>query len=380
MAAFNRDVYEKRERKFRQLLRSYFTRHMFQDGTPLVFSFLVTNRCFLKCKHCFYHETLEEAKMRLSPDELTFDEYREMSNSMEWIFMSLFCGGEPFIREDLHEIVGVFRKNNQLFWADSATNGQMQDEIVRQVELICQQDKFKVYSLSFSIDGFEEHSDEVRGKGTFKRSVETWKECKKIAAKYGNLEMNFCTTINSVNQDSLPDFFKWGLKEMHPDRIALLKIRQSPRGGEHLKDVDVAHYDAARAVISDATRDGKLGDVNHPGSYLFFSATNYISKTLRTGKRSFYCYAGKHGAWVDYNGDINVCEIFPDAKVAGEAFKLGNIRDYDMDFLKLWNSENALNIKKMVNKHGKCAACTHETEGFVPSLYFEPNVIKPITK
>lgn len=378
MARFAPELYEINQKKLRQLLRNYYSRHLFQDGTPLCLSFLVTNRCFLKCKHCFYHETLETAKMRKQEDEMTFDDYRRLSNSMEWIFMALFCGGEPFLREDLHEIIGVFRKNNRLYWADSATNGQMTDEIIRQVELICQQDKFKVYSLSFSIDGFEEYNDEVRGKGTFKKSLETWRECKKLAEQYGNLEMNFCTTINTVNQDSLADFFKWGIKEMQPDRIALLKIRQSPRGGNDLKEINLSHYDSARSVIGDAIKEGRLGDVNQPGSYLFFSATNYVHKTMLTGKRSFFCYAGKHGAWIDYNGDVNVCEVFPDAKVAEESMKMGNLRDYDMDFIKLWNSEKALQIKQSVNKHSKCAACTHETEGFVPSLYFEPNEIKPI--
>lgn len=378
MQSFNAEIFNKNKSKLKKLLSAYYQRYLFQDGTPLVFSFLVTNRCFLKCEHCFYHETLAKSNMRKSPEELNIDEYRKLSHSMEWFLMGLFCGGEPFVREDLHEIIYIFRKNNQMPWSDSATNGQLTDEIVRQVELICKQDKDKVYSLSFSLDGFEEQNDTVRGKGTFKKSLETWKECKIIAQKYGNLELNFSTTMNSINQDSLAEFFKWGINNLEPDRITLLKTRQSPRAGEHLKDIELVNYKNARSAIGQGIKEGKLGDLNKPQTYMMISATNYVYKTMVTGKRSFICHAGKHGAWIDYNGDVNVCEIFPDTKVSGESLTMGNLRDYDLDFLKLWNSERALTIKQLVNKHKACEACTHETEGFIPSLYFEPNEISHI--
>lgn len=378
MSLFRQDEYRRNDLKLRQLLRTYSTRHVSRHGTPLTFSFLVTNRCFLKCAHCFYYETLEAAAMRKSADELTIDEYRRMSESMEWIFMALFCGGEPFVRDDLHEIIGVFRKNNHLMWADSATNGQMTAEIIRQVELLCRQDEYKVFSLSFSIDGFEEQNDAIRGRGTFRRALETWNECKKLAEVYRNLELNFSTTINSVNQHTLAAFFKWGLDELKPDRIAVLKARQSPRGGIAVTDVDLTCYDKARAVIAEAIKQGRLGDVNRPGTYLFQTATDLVHETLVTGRRSFTCHAGKHGAWVDYNGDVNVCEVFPDAKVSGESLKMGNLRDFGMDFLALWNSDVALEVKKLVNEHPACRACTHETEGFLPSLFFEPNEIRVV--
>src|ERR1017187_4254469 len=350
MSLFDPRIYSQCELKLKRLLRTYQQRHLFRDGTPLVFSFLVTNRCFLHCAHCFYHETLAKASPARFSEELTLDEFRRLSESLDWIFMALFCGGEPFLRKDLHEIIGLFRKNNRLFWADSATNGQLTHEIVRQVELICQQDKTKVYSLSFSIDGFEEYNDAVRGKGTFARALETWRECKKLAALYGNLELNFSTTINHINQASLADFFRWGLAELQPNRVALLKIRQNPRGGSSLADIDPASYNEARTVIANAVRAGRLGDVNSPGTHLFSSAASQVYQTLLTGKRSFFCYAGRHGAWVDYNGDVNVCEVFPDAQVSGESLKMGNLRDVDMDFPRLWNSERAKTLKQLVNR------------------------------
>ena len=52
---------------------------------------------------------------------------------------------------------------------------------------------------------------------------------------------------------------------------------------------------------------------------------------------------------------------------------MGNLREYDMDFLKLWNSKQAMEVRQKVNRHKCCTCCTHETEGILPSIYFEPN-------
>jgi hypothetical protein len=52
---------------------------------------------------------------------------------------------------------------------------------------------------------------------------------------------------------------------------------------------------------------------------------------------------------------------------------MGNLRDFDMNFLKLWNSKQAMEVKQLINRHEICKSCTHETEGILPSIYFEPN-------
>ncbi len=376
MQIINREIYNANYSNLKRLIKAYSQRHLYQDGTPFIFSFLVTNRCFLKCKHCFYHNTIGEHGMKKDRSELTIDEYIQMSKKMQWFLFAIICGGEPFIREDLHEIINVFRKNNEMPWCDSATNGQMTAEIVRQVELICKQDKDKVYSLSFSIDGFEEENNEIRGKGTFARSIETWNECKRLSKHYKNLELNLCTTMNNVNQNNLSKFFDWSIKSLQPNRITLLKIRQSPRGGENLKEVGIENYKLAKDTIARAVSGGLLGDINVPQTHYSTVLNDYVYKTITTGKRSFLCYAGRHGAWVDYNGDVNVCEVFGNKELTGEPLTIGNLREYDMDFRKLWNSEKAIKIKQLVARHPVCINCTHETEGILPSIYFEPNSIE----
>ncbi|MBY9080761.1 radical SAM protein [Paenibacillus sp. HN-1] len=373
MNVFVERVFESNISKMKKMLKYYHKRHLFRDGTPLVMSFLTTNRCFLKCKHCFYYETLSSEGMTRDPRELTLDDYEKISKSMEWFFMGIFTGGEPFIREDLHEIIHLFRTNNMMSWCDSATNGVLTDGIVKQTELICKQDPEKHFSLSFSIDGFENESDELRGKGTFRRSIETLEACKALRKKYNNLELNLCSTFNTINQDSYAEFINWFIKTHEPNKVTILKVRQTPRAGRYLCDVDLDLFAKAVDQLGDHIASGNLGDLNSPQTHFTHQMSRNTLETIRTSQRNFVCYAGKHGGWVDYNGDVSVCEVLPDAKTSGNDYLIGNLSDYNMDFMELWNSPKAYAIKQNVGKLPVCKGCTHETEGQIPSLYFEPN-------
>ncbi|MCX8130470.1 MAG: radical SAM protein [Clostridia bacterium] len=369
---FNIQEYNSNSQNLKNFLKSYQLRHLHKDNTPMTISFLVTDRCNLRCKHCFNHKTrisdYEKAK-----EELTLDEYEKLSNSLGFFASALICGGEPFLREDLHEIIKLFRVNNNVQWCGNGTNGQLTDNIVKQVELICKQNTSRRYVLTFSMEGFEEQHDFTRGTGTFKRCMETWKEVKKLEAKYSNLRLATVSTMTSINQEILPDFFRWCAKEMQPAAMSVLLVRQSPRGGMQLKDVKAENYEKARATLNQLIKEGKNGAVNSPLAYIPSSYYYYITRTIKTGKRSFLCYAGKHGAYIDYNGEVNVCEVFGDPCCSDMPMTMGNLRDYNMDFIELWNSEQARKVKQFVNRHPVCESCTHETEGMLPSVYFEPN-------
>ena len=372
MYNFDREEYDNNMENLHRVLNMYQKNHLFYDATPLTVSFLVTARCNLRCKHCFNHQ-VEKTSSEKMRKELSLDEIEKMSKSMGFFLNALLCGGEPFIRDDLHEIVRLFRVNNKAKAFSSSTNGQLTDKVVKQMEYISQYSKYENYSMNFSLEGFEDENDEIRGKGAFKKTIETWNECKKLQKIYGNIIQNVVVTMNSVNQNTLPQFFKWVYDTLKPNRIMMLLVRQSPRGGEYLKEVNPKNYDIAKKCLEKYTLKGYNGKCDIPTTYIQASQYYYTSKTLHSGKREFMCYAGKHGAFIDYDGEVNVCEVFNDVQCNNKPVTMGNLRDYDMDFIKLWNSEQALKVKQLVNRHKVCEQCTHETEGILPSIYFEPN-------
>lgn len=333
-------------------------------GTPLYMSFLVTNRCNLCCKHCFYHYNNYTQSLN---DELTIDEYIKISNSMENFIKAIFSGGEPFLREDFHEIIYIFQKNNKVFQCSSSTNGQDTDEIIRQVEKIISRNPYFNFALALSLDGFEEYHDLIRGEGTFKKALNTWNELKSLCSIYQNLEIYICPTLNSINKKIMPDFINWCVKKLTPSYVSMLKIRQDPRDGSYLKNIDIHDYDACRKVIEDHVKSNRMGNINKPQTYVTSSICNYVYETLETNNRTFHCFAGKYGGFVDYDGSVGVCEIMT---------PLGNLRDWNYDFISLWNNSEAITKRNLVEKNECCSVCTHETEGIIPSILFGENGLK----
>ena len=89
-------------------------------------------------------------------------------------------------------------------------------------------------------------------------------------------------------------------------------------------------------------------DLASMGSYRY----NMVSKTYEENKMQTICYASRIAAVIYPNGDVHPCEILDSSK------KIGNLRDYDMNFRKLWRSKRNQEIADWIVKT-KCF-CTHE--------------------
>ena len=79
--------------------------------------FFVTSKCNSNCKFCFYKSKLN------SGDDLSLGEIRKISLGIGNFTNLLFSGGEPFLREDLPEIVDIFISQNQVKNISIPTNG-----------------------------------------------------------------------------------------------------------------------------------------------------------------------------------------------------------------------------------------------------------------
>jgi radical SAM protein with 4Fe4S-binding SPASM domain len=104
---------------------------------------------------------------------------------------------------------------------------------------------------------------------------------------------------------------------------------------------------------------------------LFLNTTAQgIRQTMKTGRRSFRCHAGRHGAVVDQLGRVHACEALAEHAEVGT---MGHLRSLGMDFKAAWTSGEAEAIRSWVGRHEICARCTHETMGYLPSLMFAGN-------
>lgn len=120
----------------------------------------VTNRCTLKCRHCFIYRdgnpSEHPGRIADEMDKETMLKTLEMLRDRHQINTMVWMGGEPLLRKDvIREGVKLFNRNTIV------TNGS--------IDLI---DLGKVIYV-VSLDGPEAINDQVRGEGCFKRVMRT---------------------------------------------------------------------------------------------------------------------------------------------------------------------------------------------------------------
>ncbi len=114
----------------------------------------ITNRCTLKCKHCFvFRESNPNTPTAKElPPEVMIEKLKEYKKKYG-MYSMVWMGGEPLLRKD------VLRKGVKIFPRNViTTNGTL--------PLINLGKKIR---WVISLDGPEEVNDEIRGKGTFKK-------------------------------------------------------------------------------------------------------------------------------------------------------------------------------------------------------------------
>lgn len=126
---------------------------------PTDASIILTYRCPMRCVMCNIWKNPTDKKEELKASDLrSFPKLK---------FINL-TGGEPFIREDLDEIVEECYKHTDRIVI--STSGWFQDRVIALAK------KFPNIGIRISIEGLAEKNDELRGRqGTFDKAIKTLK-------------------------------------------------------------------------------------------------------------------------------------------------------------------------------------------------------------
>jgi MoaA/NifB/PqqE/SkfB family radical SAM enzyme len=350
-----------------------FSKNIFykKNAMPLYFVFFVTDHCEAKCKHCLLGDN------HGSTDELTLDEIEKFSETMSPILFLLLTGGDPFLRDDLYEIVNIFYRNNRTANLGMPTNGFTTTKVVEVMEKVLENFPDMDTAIDISIDGIGEDHDNIRGvPGLFDKAVWTYKELEKLTKKFPNFNLNVAVTVSKFNEDKLLELYDYLKKELKVKTINQLLTRGSPRVAE-AGDVDMKKYDKFCSLLE---RDTRLSELPGYGGYPFSDLVNsmknirqkIISDIVTEKRRKIPCYAGKLSCVMFSKGDVYPCELLSES--------IGNIRDFDYDFKALWRCETAGKIRRMIDSNG--CYCTYEcflTHAILFNLKMYPEILREWT-
>src|SRR5436190_17982316 len=117
----------------------------------------VTSRCNSLCRTCFYFDKLN------SRDDLTFSQIARIAETAPPFRKLWLSGGEPFMRDELAEIVALFVERNGVHNVNLPTNGLLPDKIFPTMDRMLEQCPRTSIDLNFSLDGLEDTHDSIRG-------------------------------------------------------------------------------------------------------------------------------------------------------------------------------------------------------------------------
>ncbi len=315
--------------------------------------FFVTARCNYKCKMCFYWQEIDAVD---KDKELSLAEIEKTADHMPHLFDMNLTGGEPFLREDIVDVVRTFYERSTLRFLTMPTNGSMPEQIARTVDEICEICPDIWLRITLSLDEVGERHDEMRGvNGAFDRTVETHDKLADVVRRRQNLSLGVATVFSKFNQDRIGRVFDYIEDRFEMDYFGLLLARGRTRD-ETAKNVDLVKY--ANAVREAHTRLAKRVQRKSLYDRMFKAMQNtvgdVVARTVLENRAVLPCVAGRRMVVIGPTGEVRPCEILGEL-IGQEGFPLetdllGNLRDVDYDIGRILASETARQVVRAIRK------------------------------
>lgn len=342
---------------------------------PMTLTYSVTAACQSRCKTCQIGAMFCQDPSRPQKD-LKLDEIEKIFQSMKPIYFFNMSGGEPFMRNDLPEIVELACKYLKPRVVHTPTNAILSDKIIENTEKIIQivrrYDKTVPVTVKPSIDGVGELHDEIRGvKGNFKCLLKTIEGLKQLEEKYDNFHLELGTVISNFNIDYLDEIedFVHSLgvesyrNEVAECRTEFFNLEDSITPPAEVYQKLIKGF--ARKVEDNIGKKKKLARTTEAMRVVYYDLAGRI---LKEKKQIIPCYAGVSNVHINYDGGVWPCCVL------GYEKQMGNLRDYNYDFQRLWYSDEAEKVRRYIKD--KNCACPLANQAYSNELLHLPTLVK----
>jgi len=299
----------------------------------------VTYKCNSRCSTCNV--------WKKNTEEFTLEEFEKTFKSIGDVFWITFSGGEPFLRNDFVEICKSAYGNCRPKIINIPTNGLLFDKIPESVEEIVKSCPKTQIVVNLSIDGIGERHDIIRGvKGNFNKAMKTYEALRSL--NYKNFNLGVHTVISKFNVENIPEIYELA-KKLRADsfitEIAEERVELDTMGADITPSIE--DYSTAIDFLSERIRKYKFSGLSKITQAFRLQYYDLVKRTLRERRQVIPCYAGIASCQISPDGDVWACCI--------KAKSMGNLRDVDYDFKKIWFSEKANEIRKSIkNKECYC--------------------------
>ena len=304
---------------------------------PITLTFSVTSACQSKCKTCNiglkYLENPERKK-----DDLSLEEIEKIFKSIGQIYFFNISGGEPFLRDDLPEMIELACKYLKPRIFHTPTNAilskKIRDLTIKSLEIIKAYDPNVPFTVKPSIDGVGDLHDEIRGvKGNFKQLEKTITYLKEVEKEYPSFHLELGTVISNFNIDHLSeieDYVHSQGVQSYRNEIAEQRTEFFNLGDNITPDADT--YERlikgfAAKIRKNLATKRSLARTTEALRLVYYEL---VVEILREKKQVIPCFAGVSNVHINYNGEVWPCCVL------GYSQPLGSLRADGYDFQKVW--------------------------------------------
>lgn len=275
---------------------------------------IVTYRCNARCNMC------NRYKKPSNPDE---EISLETIKKLPQMYFTNITGGEPFIRQDLKEVVReLYKKSDRIV---ISTNGFFTDRIID----LCKE--FPNVGIRISIEGLEETNNKIRGlEDGFNKGLTTLK--KLVEMKHP--DVGFGMTVQDANAKDLVPLYRLS-DEMNME-FATASLHNS------FYFVEAKNIIKDRPMVAKNFEDliNELLKSNSPKKWFRAYFNHGLINYIYGQERLLPCDMAFDTFFIDPYGDVMPCNG------TKEKLVMGNLNEQSWD--ALWNSEQAEKVRNAV--------------------------------
>jgi len=337
---------------------------------PINVTFSVTRRCQSKCRTCFIWE-------HDCGDDMDLQTIERLFRSIGWTYFFNVSGGEPFLRDDLPEIVALACRFMTPAVIHIPTNAIAVDRVIDMtgeiLRVIDREAPGSVLTIKPSFDGVGELHDEIRGvPGNFERLLETLSRLKALQEEHSNLHVGVGTVISRFNADRLDEIIDYSrslgvdsyINEIAEEREEFFNIGSgiTPDGESYERIMEVF-----KGSVLEKMKDMKL----LPRITTAFRVVYYdlVVRILEEQRQVIPCSAGLMNVHINSDGGIWPCAVLA---YSGQMGKV----DENTDFREIWNSGEARRIRRSIRR-GECH-CPLANQAYSNILLHPRSLLKAI--
>lgn len=275
-------------------------------------SIITTYRCNAKCHMCNIWKYPTKKEEEVTPADIA---------KLPPIPSINITGGEPFLREDLEEILAILKPKTRRVVI--STNGFQTTRILDVAK------KHPWIGIRISIEGLPKANDELRGiKNGFDRGIRTLIELNHIGIK----DIGFAITVSDKNAKDLLELYH--LAKMMKVEFATAAIHNSYYF--HKYDNKFEHPDTAIAEIGKLVHELLMSKKPKDWfrAYFNYGLINYV----KANPRLLPCRMGFNAFFLDPYGEIRPCNVMEET--------MGNLKDKTFD--EIWGGKKTERVREKV--------------------------------